>query len=514
MKTVLLILDSLNRSALENYGGTRVATPNFVKLGRRSATFDGHRVGSLPCMPARRDLHTGRLSFLHRSWGPLEPFDESFSEILSKNGVYTHLITDHFHYWEDGGATYHNRYDSYDMVRGQEGDRWRPLPVERTAAANEPFHAMQRSVTPRNKYYHNVANRAERERLGRETGEECIDLAVRFLDDFRNEQNWFLQIEIFDPHEPFDVPAKFREGLDTNYRGPVLDWPPYDRVRESAEEVSELKANYYAAVKYCDDLLGRLLKHFDDNDLWDSVNLIVTTDHGYLLGEHDWWAKNKMPVYEEIAHIPLFLWSPSWKSAAGARISALSQTIDLMPTILGLHGVSVPSTCMGESLLAALKGGKATREAVLYGMFGGSVNVSDGRWIYYRYPASMSDSELYQYTLMPCHMNYRFSLIELKDAELHPGFSFTKEAPVLKIRSSKNTPFHDHHGPGVQQDCKTALFDLQTDPDQEHPIDDPLIERRMVTLLIDLLLRNEAPPEVFTRLGLSGEREEFLTKAR
>ena len=77
-------------------------------------------------MPARREMHTGRHNFLHRSWGPLEPFDDSIPEMLAESaGVHTHKCTDHYHYWEDGGATYHNRYSTYDLVRGQEGDLWK-----------------------------------------------------------------------------------------------------------------------------------------------------------------------------------------------------------------------------------------------------------------------------------------------------------------------------------------------------------------------------------------------------
>ena len=78
----------------------------------------------MPCMPARRELHTGRYNFLHRSWGPIEPFDDSMPEILKSNGVYTHLVSDHFHYWEEGGCNYHTRYNTWQISRGQEGDPW------------------------------------------------------------------------------------------------------------------------------------------------------------------------------------------------------------------------------------------------------------------------------------------------------------------------------------------------------------------------------------------------------
>ena len=126
MKAVFVLFDALVRKALGPYGGA-VATPNFDRLARKAVTFGTHYVGSLPCMPARRDLHTGRLNFLHRSWGPLEPFDNWFPELLRKHRVYTHLVSDHCHYFEDGGWTYHQRYSSWEFVRGQETDRWKAM---------------------------------------------------------------------------------------------------------------------------------------------------------------------------------------------------------------------------------------------------------------------------------------------------------------------------------------------------------------------------------------------------
>ena len=81
------------------YGAAAVRTPHFDRFARRAFAFDTHFVGSLPCMPARRDLHTGRLNFMHRSWEPLEPFDNSFPEMMRGHGIHTHLITDHLHYF-------------------------------------------------------------------------------------------------------------------------------------------------------------------------------------------------------------------------------------------------------------------------------------------------------------------------------------------------------------------------------------------------------------------------------
>ncbi len=125
MKAIMLMFDSLNKRLLSAYGSDRAITPNFQRLKERTVRFDNFYVGSMPCMPARRELHTGRYNFLHRGWSPLEPFDDSVPEILKKNGIHTHLVTDHKHYWRDGGATYHSRYSTYEFIRGQEGDAWK-----------------------------------------------------------------------------------------------------------------------------------------------------------------------------------------------------------------------------------------------------------------------------------------------------------------------------------------------------------------------------------------------------
>jgi Arylsulfatase A and related enzymes len=144
VKAVFVLLDSLNRKALEVYSKkTNIRTPNFKRFQKKCITFDNHFVGSLPCIPARRDLHTGRINFLHRSWGPLEPFDESFPELMKNNGVYSHIITDHHHYFADGGATYHQRYSSWELVRGQAIDRWKAEVKPDIEDLKKKYHSIQ-----------------------------------------------------------------------------------------------------------------------------------------------------------------------------------------------------------------------------------------------------------------------------------------------------------------------------------------------------------------------------------
>jgi len=503
MRTIFLLFDSLNRRTLGAYGGTTVHTPNFDRLAKRSITFDNHYVGSLPCMPARRDMHTGRLNFLHRGWGPLEPFDDSFAALMHDKGIYSHLISDHYHYWGDGGATYHNRYDTYEFIRGQERDPWKAMVQPPWERFKEMYHASQFTPERRHKHSAYMINREFVKQAEDFPSVRCFNAGFEFLEQNRDADDWFLHLETFDPHEPFHAPAEFRKDYPTEYKGPVLDWPRYKRVTETVDESEELRANYAALVALCDQQLGRLLDYMDEHDMWKDTALVVSTDHGFLLGEHDWWAKNVMPCYGEVAHIPLFLHHPQAKDQAGTRRSDLTQTIDLMPTFLEIHGVDVPQHVTGHSLLPMLKGEQPIREAAIYGVFGSAVNVTDGDYSLFLYPPEMHREGLFQYTLMPMHMKELFAIEELKDAQLSPPQGFTKGVPLLKVPATPKSPLYNLHGPGSQHDTHTVLFDLRSDPGQLCPIEDESVKARLCAHIVRLMRENHAPAEYFERLGLS-----------
>ncbi|MFG0754596.1 sulfatase [Pseudomonas sp. TYF_14] len=502
MKCLFMLFDTLNRRSLECYGGTTTKTPNFNRLAKQSIVFDNHYVGSLPCMPARREIMTGRHNFLHRSWGPLEPFDNSFPEILGQErGVYAHLVTDHAHYWEDGGATYHTRYDSADMIRGQETDPWKGI-VEPMPEWKEKYHAKQYSMARRHKHRRNIVNRELYKSYEEYPAVRTFDGGLEFLQTNHKADNWFLQIETFDPHEPFQVPESFRKDYPTEYRGPILDWPPYGNVNETPEEVAELRANYSATLAHCDLQLGRVLDFFDEHNLWETTALILGTDHGFLLGEQDMWGKLIMPVYNEVAHIPLMISHPDHLHRAGERRQSLTQTIDLMPTFLDIFGVKAPAEVQGKSLLPMLAEDMPIRKAALYGQHGCAINVTDTKHTYFRYPADINGGDLYQYTLMPTHIQSFFSVEELRQAEFVKPLPFTKGIGVLKMPSTPLSPVYNRQGAGAQIDVGTRLFDIENDPCQLAKVSDAAVEAKMVEQMVDLMKTADAPPELYERFGL------------
>ena len=129
MNVVLILIDSLNRADLPVYGGREVETPNVDRLAARAFRFDDHFVGSLPCMPARRELFAGFKELLWRPWGPLEHFDARLPRLLERAGYATAIVTDHYHYWEESANGYVQAFGQAELIRGHEHDNWKgPVP--------------------------------------------------------------------------------------------------------------------------------------------------------------------------------------------------------------------------------------------------------------------------------------------------------------------------------------------------------------------------------------------------
>jgi arylsulfatase A-like enzyme len=417
-------------------------------------------------------------------------------EILKNNGAYAHLTTDHHHYWEDGGATYHTRYSSWEFFRGQEGDPWKGHVADPDIPPTAPTY---RSQFPSPSWRQDWVNRQYMPSEEDQPQAKTFQAGLEFMDNNASEDNWFLQIESFDPHEPFFTQQHYKDLYPHRYEGAFLDWPDYGPVNESEGAVEHLIYQYAALVSMCDHWLGKVLDKMDELNLWEDTMLIVNTDHGFMLSEHDMWGKNIMGWYNETAHLPLFIWDPRSRRK-NVRNNQLVQMIDIAPTILDFFGIEIPRDMQGVPLRATLASDQFVREAGLFGNFGGQVNLTDGRYVYMRSSAREDNTPLFEYTLMPTHMKHPFSVEELHNIELAPPFSFTKGCQTLKIPAiggTKQTRNFQKIPP-----LETKLFDLQTDPEQQNPIQDRELEARMIDLMIKLMKENDAPQEQYLRLGL------------
>jgi arylsulfatase A-like enzyme len=489
MNTLFVVLDTVRRDYLEAYGNPWVHTPHLSRLARDGVTFDNHWVGSLPCMPARREFMTGRYNFVYRGWGPIEPYDDTLPRALRERGVFTHLLTDHDHYFELGGENYHTCFDTWEFFRGQEHDPWASL-VDRVALPEHLGNLDQQ----------NAKNRARQQREEEFSGPRTAQAAVEWLRANRGARgDWFLQLELFDPHEPFTCADRYREMYHDTWDGPLYDWPRYDVLRESPEAVEHVRKCYAGLLTMTDHWIGKVLDTLHEIGRYDDTLIVFTTDHGTLLGEHRYWMKNYMPLYNEIVRIPLIVKLPG-NQRAGARVGALTQTIDLMPTLLDFHGCPCPPHLHGRSVRPTLDG-RAIRDDGIFGYFGMATNLTDGRHVYFRNPVNADGGPLHAYTAMPVAGLNRWFPRDLHERmEMGRYFGHTYNLPIYKIPQTGQIPrHHDDEAPYV---ARHQLFDVVVDPGQTAPIDDPVREAHFAARIAAHLAACEAPPEQYARLGL------------
>jgi arylsulfatase A-like enzyme len=482
MKTVFILMDSLNRHYLNAYGDSRVQTPNIDRLAQRGVVFDNHYSCSMPCMPARRDLFTGRACFLESPWGPIQPWDDCLQpELRRQTGTYSHLITDHFHYFRTGGEGYHTCFDTWEYQRGQCWDPWRPL-------VREPEMPVYRGRNRRTYW-------ANREFFDTENDEEyttpqCFMRAEEFLDRNHEQDNWHLHLEVFDPHEPFICPRKYLEQYGDTWDGRYyFDWPEYEPVSEEPEAVEHIRKRYAGTLSMADHWLGKFLDKMDSLDLWKDTTVVLTTDHGHLLGEHGYWAKNYMFDYEELVHIPLIVCRPGVQAG---RIDSLTSTLDLMPTFMECHGAEPPAHLHGKSVCALLDGQATHHQTVLFGYFGKDINLTNGRYTYCRQAAP--DSFLFKHTAMPTGARGWFDRESLAQAEYGVFLKHAGNVPHMRLK----TPSHWHHNaPDFN-----PIYDLSIDPHQQEAIRERDLEHQLESKMKQVLSDFDAPACQYERMGL------------
>ncbi len=486
MRAIMVMFDTLSKRYLENYGSDWVKTPNFKRLEDRCCTFDNFYVGSLPCIPARRELHTGKYNYMHRSWGPLEPFDFSCIEKLKENNIYCHLVTDHSHYFEDGGATYHNRYNTWEGFRGQEGDRWTPQDYAKIPERN----SLSKSGISVTQHYANLTRVKNEEDM---SSVLTFNAGIDFIENHVNKDNWFLQIESFDPHEPFYVPDKYRKeyGLEGK---PAFNWPAYGPIDiiNDKDSIYEDRKEYAALISMCDNYLGKVLDVMDRYDMWKDTYLIVNTDHGFLLGEHDFIGKNFGPMYNEVSNIPFFIYNPYTK-AKGFRKS-LCQTIDIVPTLLDIFNIDKPNNLDGYSLLPVMENDMKVRDIAYFGVHGSYSCATDGEMVYMHANAAKDNTPYVECTLMPTVMRGFFNTDDIKKSEFVFGDKYSNYVKYLKIPTKT---FYNTFELG------NKLFNLKNDLLQENNLalkEDISCYQKWI---LDGLNKYDAPKEEYLRLGFN-----------
>lgn len=495
---VVVLLDSLNRHLVGPYGSEEFTTPNLDRLAARSVRFDRHVTGSLPCMPARHDLLTGSLDFLWRPWGSIELWEEPLTAALRRVGVTTMLVSDHPHLFETGGENYHCDFTAWDYVRGHEGDPWRTAPdpswvgspalPARAGALAFPYDTSRTWFRTEDDF----------------PGPRTMAAAADWLEhQAPAADRYLLFVDEFDPHEPFDTPEPWASRYDDT-PGERLIWPPYAaravaRGVLTDDEARRLRAAYGAKLSMIDHHLGRILDVLDRQGAWADTAVVLCTDHGHYLGEHDVFGKPGVPLYEPMSRIPLLV---AWPGREPGPVDALTTTVDLHATLAEVFGATVEHRTHGRSLVPLLSGrATAVREWALMGVWGREVHVTDGRRKYARgpegdnAPLSMWSN---RWSTMPIHAFPDIRLPRPDDRAVLdrvPG----SDVPVIRqpfvagdlLPYWAATRFTGHH-----------LWDVDEDPGEEHDLAGTGAEAAAVELLRHALAEVEAPDDQLVRLGL------------
>jgi arylsulfatase A-like enzyme len=318
MNVILIITDTMRRDHLGLYGCERVHTPNLDRLAQQSCVFENAYAASFPTVPNRMDIMTGRFTFTEAGWQPLPREATVVSEVLGAGGYTTMLVADTPHILANAYG-YDRGFAGWEWIRGQENDRWRTAPADpELPAAPEKL----RNPAVVKQHLRNTWHRK---------GEEDTFVArtMRAAGDWLAEnadRDFFLYVDTFDPHEPWDAPQEYVDRYDPGYEGDRVSYPIYGQADYLSErELQHLRALYAAEVTLVDAQVGRLLDRVESLGLADDTAIIYTTDHGFFHGEHGWTGKSfigeggyrDMPLYSEVARIPLMI-RHAGRSARGA----------------------------------------------------------------------------------------------------------------------------------------------------------------------------------------------------
>ena len=502
LNVLLITIDSLRVDCLSSYDesfGLDVDTENLDRFADRATVFDSHYAGSLPCMPARREWLTGTQEFLWRPWGPVEPFDTTLPAAVREYDRVSKLITDHYHLFEHGSGGYHEDFNAYEQIRGHETDAWKTSPytpdpdvLSRLKGDDDPHSGAKKNNT---NYARNIVDFEEEEDF---FAPRVFSRTAEWLRDNQEWKDWLCYVDSFDVHEPFHVPEPYASMYtDEDPTDPSLTWwPDYGPTDEGSSELTErdeafVRSQFAGKTTMVDRWFGEVIDALDEEELWDETMVIVTSDHGHFLGEHGWVGKPfGAPMYDVLAHTPLLVWHPD-STRSGERVDEVSAAVDVYATVLDAMGVDDVSRRHSRSLVPFLTGeADHHRDWAVYGYWGSSVNVTDGRYTYH-HPCD-GTAESYCYSTGMMNTSDWFETPEPKpDAE--PDSLPYADCPVWKYPGSSHAR---QSGP--------LLFDTDSDPEQKRDLagEQQETEREMRALLQEAMEELEAPEWQYERLGL------------
>ncbi len=366
MNLVIIVSDTFRWDYLGCYGNDWIETPNLDKLASESAIFMDAYAEALPTIPVRRVIKTGRpiFPFTYRpqpsdgvqlqGWHPLFDEDVTLSEHLREHDYFSCFVTDVYHMMKPG-KNFHRGYDNWFWVRGQEGDPY---------ALNDPEQV--RNLLDRAKYgegqmrgrpwiVQHLMNRKDWETDADTSVGKTMRQAAKYVDEYTLDNPFYLYVDCFDPHEPWDPPLEFARKYDPDFDSMDGCIPPGMTDNMTPEQVKNVKTAYAGEVTLVDKWVGHLLTTIEQKGILDDTAIVFTSDHGCMMGEQGEIHKGVTRLRNQCTRLPLLIRHPGGE-AAGQKVGGFCQHQDIMPTCLSMLGLDIPERCLGRNIWPQTRG--------------------------------------------------------------------------------------------------------------------------------------------------------------
>lgn len=409
---VFFLGEGLRSDAFSMMDNPIVHTPNMDRIGREGAVFKNAFATSALCLPSRASILTGAYPHSNGAINNEDSVAPGFTmvtDVLKEHGYETAFIgKPHVR-----GALKDHQWDYYFAYPGQPDYLHPEITEGRNGRYDKP--------KVYNRYVDDI----------------CTDKAVEWLES-RGEKPFCLFLWIYAPHEPFYRPRRLlnlyngvKVPIPDNFDEDLSDYAGKSRavahahnkigttevMTDDPRTLEEVAKDYYAGVVSNDEDVGRLIEVLERKGKFEDTAFMISSDHGFFLGEHTFYDKRLM--YEPSIRIPMMVRWPGQIPAGGVR-EEMVLNIDAPVTLLDIAGLPVPKTMQGRSLLSLAKG----------------ESVSDWRkdWLY----------EYFEY----------------------PGFENVR--PHRGVRTERYKLMHFFAIPEFSQPEEFELYDLATDPDEDH----------------------------------------------
>ena len=372
------MLDSLRPDFVGCYGKREVKTPALDRLTAEGVFFKNAYAESPTTIPARTALFSGIYTFTNRPWMRLRPDDAHLAEHLQANGYRTVALGDGPFHW---GVPHSGIQRGFDELRSYFGKCSRPPPEYEDAEIDTSGITFLPENTEFERRIQRNSMRSRRYSLdtfGRVSVEKITDDAVEFLGSAAREP-FFLWLDYFETHEPWDTPKRYTDMYGTDEAGRFVPMPPYAWADVTEADMTNLMAHYSGCVTQTDEQVGHILAKLDETGLAEDTLVTVISDHGEPLGDHGTFRKFLTPVYDELAKIVWIVRGPGIKAVGGS--DALVSNVDYAPTVCRLLGIEPHERFEGRSLAPVLAGEKdGMREEIYTGAFQTRRAVRDRKW--------------------------------------------------------------------------------------------------------------------------------------